>query len=329
MTCLQWPSSKSHFLLQLFQDCEWQYTRPLQMLFWMFQLSKDHVSSEPCKEIPWGEYSFHKYLFIRFLTRSLYTGYVSLPSHTRPSGSFDSRPSCWYEKSLLSFTRQRDIAHSFWTPEIRTIPNLKHQHHPVFLSECTRALELCYNLQSFRCTVHALPPLLVPLQGKRRLQELRVHANITTAQAEKLAEIHNLTSLCLDFGSWNIIDVLPRWTPKFSSTLTSLCLYVSHLWRLAFSSFWWGKQNASELNENVLDQVLQQLPGLLGLHVIGCGQIDHVAVLRLVSHTPLLESLSLSTTVRRIALGALTSLTRVLYRNLLVPWPSPLLHLPI
>ncbi|KIK68230.1 hypothetical protein GYMLUDRAFT_68107 [Collybiopsis luxurians FD-317 M1] len=162
--------------------------------------------------------------------------------------------------------------------EIRTIPTFKSQHHPKFLSECTQALSLCTNLQSFRCTVSALPPFLAPLQGKERLQELRVHGNLTTAQSEKLAQIPNLTSLCLDFGSWNLIDVLPRWTPNFAKTLSSLCLY-----------------SASELNETVLDKVLEQLSGLLALHIVGCGQVDHVAVMRLVSHTPLLETLSFST----------------------------------
>ncbi|KAJ4490298.1 hypothetical protein J3R30DRAFT_3653658 [Lentinula aciculospora] len=171
-------------------------------------------------------------------------------------------------------THVRDI-------EIRTIPTLKSQHHPVFLSECTRALALCNNLQSFRCTVNAIPPFLPALQGKERLRELRIHANLTTLQSEKLAEISHLSNVCLDFGSWNVLDVLPRWTPKIAKTLTSLCLYM-----------------ASELNETVLDQVLQQLPRLQALHIIGCGQVDHIAVLRVLSHTPLLESLSLSTTAR-------------------------------
>ncbi|KAF5392671.1 hypothetical protein D9757_000886 [Collybiopsis confluens] len=163
--------------------------------------------------------------------------------------------------------------------EIRRIPPLKTQHHPVFLSEATQALSLCKNLQSFRCDKSALPSFLAPLQKKERLQELRVNAQLTTAQSEKLAKLDNLTSLCLDYGSWNIIDALPRWAPRFARTLTSLCLY-----------------SANELNEGVLDQVLQQLPGLQALHIVGCGQVDHVAVLRVVSHTPLLESLSFSTT---------------------------------
>lgn len=57
------------------------------------------------------------------------------------------------------------------------------------------------------------------------------------------------------------------------------------------------EQMSINLKENVLSEVLRQLPGLLGLHLVGCGKLEHAAVLRLVSHTPLLESLSLSTTV--------------------------------
>ena len=55
---------------------------------------------------------------------------------------------------------------------------------------------------------------------------------------------------------------------------------------------------ASELNEIVLESALLQVgPRLLGLHIIGCVKIDHVVVLRLLNHTPLLESLSFTTYV--------------------------------
>lgn len=53
----------------------------------------------------------------------------------------------------------------------------------------------------------------------------------------------------------------------------------------------------SELNDAVLEQVLGQLPGLLGLHVVGCPKVDHNSVIQLVCHVPLLENLSMSTTV--------------------------------
>lgn len=54
---------------------------------------------------------------------------------------------------------------------------------------------------------------------------------------------------------------------------------------------------ATELKESVLEELLRQLPGLLGLHLVGCGKLEHATVLRLISHTPLLESLSMTTTV--------------------------------
>jgi hypothetical protein len=54
---------------------------------------------------------------------------------------------------------------------------------------------------------------------------------------------------------------------------------------------------ANELNETVLGAALAELPGLLGLHIVGCAKVDHAAIFRLVMHTPLLESLSLTTGV--------------------------------
>ena len=53
----------------------------------------------------------------------------------------------------------------------------------------------------------------------------------------------------------------------------------------------------SDLNECVLDPALALLSNLVGLHIVGCPKIDHVTVLQLISRTPLLESLSMSTSV--------------------------------
>jgi hypothetical protein len=55
---------------------------------------------------------------------------------------------------------------------------------------------------------------------------------------------------------------------------------------------------SNELNEVVLESALSCLPRLRGLHVVGCPKVDHLAVLRLVSHTPLLESLAVTIPVR-------------------------------
>jgi len=75
--------------------------------------------------------------------------------------------------------------------------------------------------------------------------------------------------------------------------------------------------------------VLSQLPRLLGLHIIGCPKVDHVAVLRLVSYTPLLESLSLTTTVRNsLYLQSSTFLTISIVQETPRPLvlPAPPLH---
>lgn len=57
-------------------------------------------------------------------------------------------------------------------------------------------------------------------------------------------------------------------------------------------------QMSTELNEGVLESALSCLPRLSGLHVIGCPKVDYLSVLRLLSHTPLLESLSVTIPVR-------------------------------
>ncbi|KAJ7291927.1 hypothetical protein C8J57DRAFT_1163936 [Mycena rebaudengoi] len=162
--------------------------------------------------------------------------------------------------------------------DIRTVPVVKSQYNPKFLQECSRALLLCRNITSFRCSVNTLPPFLASLEQKDRLRDFRVHGNLTTDQSTKLVKLSKIRHLTLDFASWNLMNLLPRWTATLKSSLTSLTLYM-----------------ANELNETVLDSALAELPGLLGLHVIGCAKVGHVAVLRLVSHTPLLESLSLTT----------------------------------
>lgn len=55
----------------------------------------------------------------------------------------------------------------------------------------------------------------------------------------------------------------------------------------------------NDLNEDVLEATLTQLPELRGLHVIGCPKVDHNSVLLTTRHTPLLEHLSMTTSVRQ------------------------------
>ncbi|KAF5348036.1 hypothetical protein D9758_010058 [Tetrapyrgos nigripes] len=159
--------------------------------------------------------------------------------------------------------------------EIRALPtNTKLK--ATFLSECTRVIDLCTELSSFKCTVPVLPEFLPSLQGlKDGLRTLRIPGNLSTPEAEMLLKIGDLDSLSIDQGTWNVIDILPRWTE--GSSLTELILFMT-----------------KELNEDVLGSVLQCLRNLRSLHIVGCPQIDHVSVLRLCKHLPALESLTLN-----------------------------------
>ncbi|KAF8171571.1 hypothetical protein K438DRAFT_1729273 [Mycena galopus ATCC 62051] len=163
--------------------------------------------------------------------------------------------------------------------DIRTVPFVKTQHNPKFLLECTRALDLCPNITSFRCSmINALPPFIGALTRKDRLRDLQIHANLTTGQSMRLVKLSKIRNLTLDFPSWNMMNLLPQWTAVLGRNLTTLTLFM-----------------ATELNETVLGAALAELPKLLGLHVVGCNKIDHVAIFRLVAYTPLLESLSMTT----------------------------------
>ncbi|KAJ7210912.1 hypothetical protein GGX14DRAFT_498367, partial [Mycena pura] len=162
--------------------------------------------------------------------------------------------------------------------DIRTVPIVKAQYHPKFLLECARALELCRNITSFRCSHPALPPFLPALEDKERLREFRICAKLTTEQSLKLIKLSGIRNLTLDSASWNLLNVLPKWIATLQNNITTLTLFM-----------------ASELNDVVLGSVLEQLPGLLGLHVIGCPKIDHIVLLGLLSHSINLESLSLTT----------------------------------
>lgn len=169
--------------------------------------------------------------------------------------------------------------------DIETVPfttshNIKKQPHPTFMRECTKSMALCRNLTSFKCTIpNVLPSFLISLQHKSRLKTLRVYSNVTTEQSRLLQKISTLENLVLEFASWNILNVLPAWTTTLRSSLRTLVLYMTN-----------------ELNTETLDAVLEQLPELQGLHIIGCSRVDHVAVLKLLTHVPELESLSFTAT---------------------------------
>jgi hypothetical protein len=105
---------------------------------------------------------------------------------------------------------------------------LKSQHHPVFIRECIDALNLCHNLLSFKCAVNVIPAFLPSLQGKRRLQDVRVNANLTDSQSAKLVMLTGLQTVALDSASWNVVDMLPNWSKMMKDTLTTLTIFVSN-----------------------------------------------------------------------------------------------------
>ncbi|PBK76130.1 hypothetical protein ARMSODRAFT_950526 [Armillaria solidipes] len=192
-----------------------------------------------------------------------------------------------YPKTLSPFAsilRAKHLAKYVQHVEISFVPTIKSTGHrsqfdPRFLHDCKAALDLCHNLFSFRCSEHILPFLLLGDEIKPLLRNVRIFAaEITPDPAQSLMQMEHLETLCLDNGSWAVMDLLPKWSALLGKTLTTLTI-----------------SNSPELNETVLEPAMRNLPHLLHLHVIGCQRIDHVVLFRLVVHTPLLESLSLTT----------------------------------
>lgn len=98
------------------------------------------------------------------------------------------------------------------------------------MRECRDALQKCNNLTTFKYAAEApnLFSTLVPsLLNKPRLKDLRIHCNISTAAARMLEKIKDLTSLSLEFASWNVTQILVTWMTSISTTLSTLTLHVS------------------------------------------------------------------------------------------------------
>ncbi|GLB39748.1 hypothetical protein LshimejAT787_0702580 [Lyophyllum shimeji] len=187
-----------------------------------------------------------------------------------------------YSKASTSFATilaHPDLAVHVQHIDIRYAPIYHDRPHPDFIRECTRTLELCDNLKSFVYTPSATQAILPMLQGKDRLRDIRINARFSTSQSATLAKLGKIERLTLEYGTWEVMDVLPRWTESIGRSLTSLTLYMS-----------------TSLNSAVLETALSHLPRLLALHIIGCPNVDHAKVLKLISHTPLLESLALNIT---------------------------------
>ncbi|KAF8902553.1 hypothetical protein CPB84DRAFT_1775664 [Gymnopilus junonius] len=197
--------------------------------------------------------------------------------------------------------------------QILAVPTVKSPIHSVFVRECREAIRICTNLRIFNCVVPNVLSMLLPgLQEKERLERIRICANLTLEQTKLLVKVRNLQHLSLEFASWNVVDLLPSWTMSLSSTLTSLTLYMIY-----------------DLHEDIFGSILDNLPNLIGLHVVGCPKVDHVIVFRHLSKTPLLQNLSLTTSENTRALALPPPLLRDLkhiafdVRYSMSPSPSP------
>lgn len=112
--------------------------------------------------------------------------------------------------------------------ELRTAPTVRSRLHPIFVRECTEAIEKCKNLKRFLCTVPNIMAIFLPsLQEKGQLEQVRIHANLTTDQAKMLTNFEKLQSLSLEFATWNVVAIFPSWAGILQKTLTHLTLYVS------------------------------------------------------------------------------------------------------
>ena len=112
--------------------------------------------------------------------------------------------------------------------DIRSIPASNRMPHPEFTRQIAEAIKLCKNLKSFTCTVTSFR-FLPYLENESELSELRITAQLSNEhfQATRLAKFSAIQSLSLLQGSWNVMNVLPRWSRSVQQTLTSLVLYVS------------------------------------------------------------------------------------------------------
>ncbi|TFK31537.1 hypothetical protein BDQ12DRAFT_618731 [Crucibulum laeve] len=221
-------------------------------------------------------------LSVALVSRSFFTAviprlYTNLRYRIRGSKGYNTG------KTVSPF--QVIAAHPELTIHVRSIeicsaPLANSQVHPAFVQDCSNAISICRNLQYFRCTVpNILHYFLLARGSKVNLRSLRIHAQLSTDQAHLLIKLGRIRNLSLEYASWNVVDTLPRWIEPSRTTLTHLTLYM-----------------ISELNVDILTSVLIQLPKLTALHVVGCLRVDHVSIVRLLLHIPLLESLSMTTT---------------------------------
>ena len=121
--------------------------------------------------------------------------------------------------------------------ELRAVPTLKSRLHPIFVRECTEAIQKCKNLKRFFCIVPNIMAIFLPSLREKSLEHIRIHANLTTDQAKMLTNFEKLQSLVLESATWNVVDLLPSWAGILQKTLISLTLYVCFYLRLLFTCF--------------------------------------------------------------------------------------------
>ncbi|KAL5497720.1 hypothetical protein ACEPAH_2651 [Sanghuangporus vaninii] len=162
--------------------------------------------------------------------------------------------------------------------DISAFPLYKGHPNQLFLSECIRALDICPNLTRFKLALNVLPSFLLTLSRKEKLKELHANGSLTMEQAELLVTVKGLRVIRLDHMSWCLMNLFPTWMCVLSSTLIHLSFTFT-----------------AELNETILEEMLMHLPNLRELSIRNCVRIEHPAVFRLISHTPLLENLAVTT----------------------------------
>lgn len=137
------------------------------------------------------------------------------------------------------------------------------------------------------------------LENKTGLSELRVRADLADGQATRLTNFSAIQSLSLFWGSWNVMNMLPRWSRSIQQTLTSLVFHVSALLLAIAVSFSCAKRKmCPSLNETVLESVLADSPQLVLLHVVRCPKVNSTSILCLSNYTPMLRSLAITFVVR-------------------------------
>jgi len=180
--------------------------------------------------------------------------------------------------AFSTVARHPELAVHVQSIDIRTIPFAGMRFSAVFLQEVDDALAMCDNLVSFRCSANALPAFIDSLRQKPQLWNLRVNvATFPRARCVELLDISGLVELCLDWAPVLVATILPSWARVLRSTLRSLTLFMS-----------------PTVNEEHLRAVLEQVPELGSLHVIGCPLLYHDAILGLTSLVPALKRLSMS-----------------------------------